>query len=501
MEYDENLESEDNGIYKIIETKLENLKSKGISNIAIENILEKDITKYFVKHISGISEEINRKNLLSIVGEESLACIDKVVYYVTSELKRNLSNNTYTALALHINTLIKRINSNKTITNPQLYKIKELYPEEFKIAIKAKEIIEKYIHHTIPEDEAGYLTIFLLPEEQHNINNKNKVKIILIAHGESTATSMANVANELLGENYVIGVNSPIDESPLVILEKTKKIISEDINDSGYLLLVDMGSLTTFGEAINQEFNVPVKVIPLVSTLHVLEAARKALLGLSLDDIYNEVLQVNSYFEKNRIIKEANTNSSKVVIITACLTGQGGSLAIKSFLNNNLKYDKELFEIIALNCLDKNYFKQKLNEILKEKEILFIVSSFPIDIDIKQYNMYDVLNMKVLDSLQESIDIKTTLLKMPVIIQENIDNFDGIELYNDIIIFLKRLEESLSLKLKDESLIGVILHLAFMLSRLKKGDSSIEYPDKDKYISQNKEIYYIVRACKKFCVN
>lgn len=82
--------------------------------------------------------------------------------------------------------------------------------------------------------------------------------------------------------------------------------------------------------------------------------------------------------------------------------------------------------------------------------------------------MYDVLNMKVLDSLQESIDIKTTLLKMPIIIQENIDNFDGIELYNDIIIFLKRLEETLSLKLKDESLIGIILHLAFMLSRLKK---------------------------------
>lgn len=506
MEYDENLESEDNGIYKIIETKLENLKSKGISNIAIENILEKDITKYFVKHISGISEEINRKNLLSIVGEEALACIDKVVYYVTSQLKRNLSNNTYTALALHINTLIKRINSNKTITNPQLYKIKELYPEEFKIAVKAKEIIEKYIHHTIPEDEAGYLTIFLLPEEQHNINNKNKVKIILIAHGESTATSMANVANELLGENYVIGVNSPIDESPVVILEKTKKIISEDINSSGYLFLVDMGSLTTFGETISQEFNVPVKVIPLVSTLHVLEAARKALLGLSLDDIYNEVLQVNSYFEKNRIIKEANTHNSKVVIITACLTGQGGSLAIKSFLNNNLKYDKDLFEIIALNCLDRNYFKQKLNEILKEKEILFIVSSFPIDIDIKQYNMYDVLNMKVLDSLQESIDIKTTLLKMPIIIQENIDNFDGIELYNDIIIFLKRLEETLSLKLKDESLIGIILHLAFMLSRLKKGDASIEYPDKDSYISQNKEIYYIVKEtfsflCNKYLIN
>lgn len=487
------LSNNNNSIYKIIEQKLENLKSQGISDIAIENILEKDITRYFEKHIGGISEEINKKSLLSIIGEDVLGCIDKVIHYLSRELNINFSNNIYTALALHINTLISRLHGNKVISNPQLIKIKELYPREFEVALKAKKIIEDYIHKEIAEDEAGYLTIFLVQEDEIKYKDRDKVKVILISHGDSTATSMTDVANKLLGESYVIGINAPLEVSPSIVLDELRTIVSEDTGVSGYLLLVDMGSLTTFGETIEQEFNIPAKVVPLVSTLHVLEAARKALLGLSLEDIYKEVLQVNTYFEMNRSLKEAKNNKSKVVIITACLTGEGGSVALKSFLNNNLKYDRDLFEIVSLNCLDKNYFMQNLNSILEEKEILFIVSSFPVDVNIKQYSMYDVINMKAMKELQESVDIKTTLIKMPIIIKENIDNLDGIELYNDIVFFIERLELKLSTKLKEESKIGLILHLAFLISRLKKGESSVEYPEKDEYIVENKKIYNIIR--------
>lgn len=488
---EEEFNNDDNSIYQIIEQKLEKLKSQGISNIAIENILEKDITKHFQKHIVGISEEINRKSLLTIIDEDTLDCIDKVLYYIVKASKIKFNNNISTALALHINTLIKRVNTNKTITNPELSKIKELYPKEFEIALNAKKIIEKHIHHDITEDEAGYLAIFLLPEDTFT-NKDNKVGIILIAHGDSTATSMANVANKLLGENHVIGINAPLDISPFKVLEELKEVVKKDKDSNSlkeYLLLVDMGSLTTFSEAITKEFDVSTKVIPLVSTLHVLEAARKALLGFSLTDIYKEVLSVNQYFEVDRSKEPVKTNLNKIAIITACLTGEGGSIALKSFLNKNLRYDKDVFEIIPLNCLDRNYFKQKLLKIQEEKEILFIVSSLPVDLDIKQYSMYDVINMKVMNELQENVDIKTTLLKMPLIIKENVDNLEGSELYNDILTLLEKLQVSLSIKLKEESLVGIILHLAFMISRLIKGDNSIEYPEKEEFIRENKNSY------------
>lgn len=145
-------------------------------------------------------------------------------------------------------------------------------------------------------------TLFLIPENTFNDESQDKVKIILIAHGESTATSIADVANNLLSENYVIPINAPIDIAPSKVLEDLRIAIKKNPTKKGYLLLVDMGSLTTFADIIRKEFNVTIKVISLVSTLHVLEATRKALLGLSLDDIYKDVLMVNSYIEIHKNI-------------------------------------------------------------------------------------------------------------------------------------------------------------------------------------------------------
>lgn len=482
-----------NTIYEIMENKIERLKAKGIPDIEIENLLEKDISKYFEKYISGVSDEINKKNLLNILGIDVLNLIDKVIFYITSYIKRGVNNNTYTALALHIDTLIKRIRSNKKIINPQLNKIKQLYPEEFKIALEVKEIIEAYIHEAIPEDEAGYLTIFLLPEEKYLYQSVDKVKVLLIAHGSSTASSMAEVTNKLLGEDYVIGINAPLEVSPFEVLKEVRSVIKENFSTSGFLLLVDMGSLTTFAETIEKEFRVPIKVIPLASTLHVIEATRKALLGHSLDMIYKEVLSINSYMELNRTYKEPINNSKKIVIITTCLTGEGGSAAIKSFLNTNLKYDKDLFEIIAMNCVDKKYFEKELGKIQQEKEILFIVSSFEFLTEIRQYSMSDVISMKVMNELQEIVDTKTALFKMKLILKENIDNLNGEELYDNITQFIKRTELELGTILTDDRLIGLILHISFMLSRAKKGEVPIAYPEKEDFIEKNFHHYAVIK--------
>lgn len=488
-----------NNIYELMERKLEKLKYKGISDIDIENILEKDITSYFESYITGVSEEINKKNLLNILGEDMLDFVDKVVYEIVTSLNRNLNNNVYTALALHINTLISRVYNNKNIVNPQLNKIKSLYPKEYSIALKAKAQIEEYIHHEIPIDEAGYLTLFLVDDEKYYKKGIDKVNVIIIAHGKSTATSMAEVTNKLLGENFVIGIDAPIEVKPSVVLERLKATVKDNFTTSGYILLVDMGSLTTFGEIIEKDFKVPVKVFPLTSTLHVIEATRKALLGLSLNEIYSSISSISSYVYVNPKVQKSMEN--KIAIVTACLTGEGGSLAVKSFLSNNLNFDRNLFEIIALNCLDKNYFKEQLLKIKSSQEILFIVTSFPIETNIEQYSMYDVISMKVLPKLQESIDTKSVILKMASIIKENIDNIDGKELYEDISQFVKRTESKLKMTLEDDTLIGVILHLAFAISRLKKGNISIEYPDKAKFINENTSTYNIVKDNLRFIYN
>ena len=491
---DELFSSNENTIYDFIENKLEKLKSLDISDIDIENILEKDIAKHFQNNFSMISKDFNKKNLLTIISPDVLECYDDIVSYISENLSLTFDNNLYTAFALHVNTLIERVHSRKMINNPNLDKIRNLYPVEFSIALEVKKMLEDFLHRPIPIDEAGYITLFLIPDVTIKNNIPDKVKIILIAHGESTATSMCNVVNTLLGENYAIPINAPIDIPPSKVLDHLKLIINENPSDSGYLLLVDMGSLLTFADTIRDELGVKLKIISLASTLHVLEATRKALLGLSLNEIYNDVIMINSYLQLHKNLNNHSVPSNKRLIITACLTGEGGSAAIKDFLTVNLQYPKDLIDIICLNCLDKNDFIEMVHNYEYYNEVLFLVSSFPVDsLGVKQFSMSDTVSGKSLNEMQNLINTKIALSNIPMILNENIPNISGTELTDDINLFLSELQTKLSIHLTSEKLVGITLHLSFLIGRLRNNEKTVVYPNKENYIKENFSLYNIIK--------
>lgn len=491
---DELFSSNENTIYDFIENKLEKLKSLDISDIDIENILEKDIAKHFQNNFSMISKDFNKKNLLTIISPDVLECYDDIVSYISENLSLTFDNNLYTAFALHVNTLIERVHSRKMINNPNLDKIRNLYPVEFSIALEVKKMLEDFLHRPIPIDEAGYITLFLIPDVTIKNNIPDKVKIILIAHGESTATSMCNVVNTLLGENYAIPINAPIDIPPSKVLDHLKLIINENPSDSGYLLLVYMGSLLTFADTIRDELGVKLKIISLASTLHVLEATRKALLGLSLNEIYNDVIMINSYLQLHKNLNNHSVPSNKRLIITACLTGEGGSAAIKDFLTVNLQYPKDLIDIICLNCLDKNDFIEMVHNYEYYNEVLFLVSSFPVDsLGVKQFSMSDTISGKSLNEMQNLINTKIALSNIPMILNENIPNISGTELTDDINLFLSELQTKLSIHLTSEKLVGITLHLSFLIGRLRNNEKTVVYPNKENYIKENFSLYNIIK--------
>lgn len=184
-----------------------------------------------------------------------LDCFDLIINYINKQLNHTLNNNIYTAFTLHINTLIRRINNDKPIVNPNLSKIKKLYKKEFQMALGIREILENTLNISVPLEECGYLALFLVPEMKFSDSIDDMVKIIVIAHGESTASSMKDVVSKLLGEDCIIAIDAPIEISAAEILNKLRDIIKNTKSNGGYLLLVDMGSFTTFAEIIEDEIN------------------------------------------------------------------------------------------------------------------------------------------------------------------------------------------------------------------------------------------------------
>lgn len=199
-------------------------------------------------------------------------------------------------------------------------------------------------------------------------------------HGEYTASSMADVANRLLGEKYAIGYDMPLDQKPETALENLTEIVKEIDKGRGVLLLVDMGSLVLFGDMIYEKTKVPVKTIEMVSTPIVLEATRKATLKASLEEIYDCCINLNPHIV--RIYADnfsINSTLKKKVIITACITGQGTAIKLKPIVEEKLEITSNDIDILNIDIVNKKKFNHNIQKIKAEKDILAVVSAVKPD--------------------------------------------------------------------------------------------------------------------------
>ncbi|MEG0775580.1 sigma 54-interacting transcriptional regulator [Clostridium sp.] len=490
-------DTSEDSIYEMINMRVHELQAKGVKGNELEREMGRDIEDYFAKYIYNVNRRTDIASLENIINPDIIKVIEHIVSYSEEKLKRILSQKIYFGMAAHIANSIERVKRNKKIINPQLNKIRTEHSEEFSVALDCLKLIERTLDITMPIDEAGFIALFLVYDERNSTEYKQEVKVIVIAHGNNTATSMAEVANKLLGVNHVIGINAPLEEKPQQVLFRLKAIIKESNITSDTIFLVDMGSLTTFGEELEKEFGIRTKTIPLVSTLHVLEAARKSTLGYSLDEVYKETLSVNSIIDQD-MSKDNDTKSSedKLVIITICTTGEGSARTIKDLLEKNLEYDNSQLEIIPFNIVSKENISARIRSIAREKNVLCVVSSFSINTNIRQFALHEVISQKAIAAIQQLIDIETTYIKMGDTLKHQLKNIDGTEVFKDIKRFITQIEEDLNIKMDTEVLIGTTLHIGCMIERLKVGGTVTEFQGKKEYIKLNPELYKIVKdAC------
>ena len=87
---------------------------------------------------------------------------DEIIAYAKELTSKKLNDSIYIALSDHIYTSIDRHMSGVNVKNPMLWDIRRFYPIEFKVGLKALEIIEKNYNVTLPEDEAGFIALHIV---------------------------------------------------------------------------------------------------------------------------------------------------------------------------------------------------------------------------------------------------------------------------------------------------------------------------------------------------
>ncbi len=129
---------------------------------------ESDIERSFVNFSKTIKSEYYQ--LIQQMDIKVMGLCEEIIHMAEQKLGE-LNESIHIVLTDHIGFAIERVKQKIDINNPFLFEIKLLYTEEFEIALKAIEQINKEQKIKLPEDEAAFIALHL-----HSARKNKKVK-------------------------------------------------------------------------------------------------------------------------------------------------------------------------------------------------------------------------------------------------------------------------------------------------------------------------------------
>lgn len=492
--YDIDYQYNDNeGFYDEIEKKLESLKNTGIKDEEINHIINIVIERHFQKYIGDIPREIRKQEILKIVDMEILEAVEEILNLAGERLNRQYDEKIYFGLALHLDGCIERIQKGDKIYHPKLNLIRVEYCDEFLVAMEIAKIIDEKFNIETPLDEIGYLAMFLAsnPLELEG-EEKAKVGILVIMHGKSTASSMVEVANTLVGVDHAVALDMPLNMQPQAMYEIAKQHVREMNKGKGIILMVDMGSLANFGDIIYEETGIIVKTIDMISTPIVIDACRKAVLGRELNEIYTTCREMNS---SNKTFTRRKNINRRNIIITACFTGEGASERLKRIIEEKLS-EKDSIEIIPLNILDRREFLCKIDQYKEKHKLLAIVGTININLNSVPFiSAAEVLSGEGIKRIEKIIKEEEAYFNIGKSLKEHMISIDSEKIIDDVRYIIDDIERSLNILVVNEVKMGVILHMIFLVDKINSGGKETIFDELEAYKDQYCRELIIIKKC------
>ena len=361
-------------LYQVVEAKVDLLKGEGISSDLIKQILAADVNVY-VRNLYNKKASVNmttRERLLKIVDASLVDFAEQVALYVQKRMNASYHDRFLYAFSLHLSAFLKRVKS-KDAAHKEL---EGAVPQDslcLEVATEIGSLIGKHYRLEVPRVEIEYIALLL--ESLQEDERDDRVVIVVATHGQSTATSMVEVAQRLFGTTdvSVLAVDMPLEVRPQAVLDKMAAMLQSVPCLKGVLILADMGSLCNLGPSLEKRLDVPVRTIDMVSTPLILEAMRKAeLAGMDLDGLYDSLASFHGYEARDVTQDEAleKVTDDGRVVVTICSTGKGTALKLKSLIEEILRGAGQPLPVIPVGLVK---LEEHLREIAESHRIVAAV--------------------------------------------------------------------------------------------------------------------------------
>lgn len=472
-------------LYDIIGDKAALLKSDGLDQEAINHFISTDINihlKSFYKD-HGFSFNADSK-LAEFVDPKIIEVTNQIYVMVKRSLPYEFQQNFIYAMSLHISSFLKKINlGEERHTNDNIREMAFDFPDEYAVAKEVRSYIETYFQVEIPESEDYYLTVLLVSLRANQASGR--IGVVVAAHGNSTASSMVQVVQQLLDAENVRAVDMPLDMDPKTALDRIERNVQEVDEGSGVILLVDMGSLASFNSQIQRDTGIPVRTVDMVTTSLVLETVRKvSVLGTDLDILHESLKNFRGYAEISSVesVQEAKPIHKKKAVLAICASGEGTAQRIKELIERavNKRQETEL-EVLALSIVE---VKEELPVIQKEYQIiattgitdLNIQAPFiPLERFIDQ-NIEVILDQLLMESeLEEtefiSLDEESAKNTCVEFISDNFIFINGSKLIDPMWQFSTQISQTTGIGDEEYGFkINLVMHTAGMIERIIRNE-------------------------------
>lgn len=253
-------------------------------------------------------------------------CVQQVVGF---DLPQNLVSH----LRKHILALLSYVQRG---TIPNLYSsslIHDYCKDEYEHATGLCRKIDEIFHIQCPSTEIVFLCLFL--KECRNCRQRKdenpECGVILIAHGATTATSMAQYVNRVLERELFLAIDMPFEQS----VHDTLDLLINTLHEHSYqrlILIVDIGSLVHFGSTISKLFHLDVLLIQNITLSALIEV------GMDLTYDTSEFAPLMALMEDKGIASHLCHQHEQLVgnvLVISYITGLGTAVKIKKVLEES----------------------------------------------------------------------------------------------------------------------------------------------------------------------
>lgn len=389
------------------------------------------------------------------------------------------------------------VEQNEEKINALLNVLYDMEKKEYQVYSEVEFLLQK----TFSIETNAFLKLIMilnLKYDQAAVFNDYAVGLI-ICHGYSTASSIANAANALLQEQVYVAFDMPLDVQVDEIVKQIDTYLNEKQFLENALILVDMGSLELIGNKIRNRYDINIGIINNTTTSMALHIGYGILQKRAIQDILQEAKE-QTVCTYNLIQKRVK----KKAIIFTSESGMSTAEKIKALFQDSIP------KTIPIQLISYDYYQildeQTQTEIDNAYDVLFIAGTMDPRLAGTDFiDLGDIINLRAIRRINT---IFANYMSSEEIQQFNDDllkNFSLINVIESLTILNPRalldiveksihlLEREQSSKIDPKILIGLYVHICCFVERMVKRIPVKTYPDLQKFETEQKDFIRYVR--------